>query len=134
MYKRQDLDSSKISFEEALQRFSDDESKNNGGIILNPKNGTSFFTIDEIDPSIRYTVEKMKIGDISDPSLSKSQDGTQAVYRLIKLPSRVSEYVFLFFLSINSSGFQPSIFPNLVSGDMFKDIIQDGYIEVISKS
>ena len=33
-------------------------SKNNGGIILNPKNGTSFFTFDEIDPSIRFTVEK----------------------------------------------------------------------------
>ena len=87
-----DLDSSKISFDEALQRFSDDESKNNGGIILNPKNGTSFFTFDEIDPSIRYTVEKMKIGDISDPSLSKSQDGTQAAYRLIKLNNKINEH------------------------------------------
>jgi len=87
-----DLDSSKISFDEALQLFSDDESKNNGGIILNPKNGTSFFTFDEIDPSIRYTVEKMKIGDISDPSLSKSQDGTQAAYRLIKLNNKIDEH------------------------------------------
>ena len=87
-----DLDSSKISFAEALQRFSDDESKNNGGIILNPKNSTSFFTFDEIDPSIRYTVEKMKIGDISDPSLSKSQDGTQAAYRLIKLNNKIDEH------------------------------------------
>ena len=87
-----DLDSLKILFDEALQRFSDDESKNNGGIILNPKTGTSFFTIDEIDPSIRYTVEKMKIGDISDPSLSKSQDGTQAAYRLIKLNNKINEH------------------------------------------
>ena len=89
---KSDLDSLKISFDEALQRFSDDESKNNGGIILNPKNGTSFFTFDEIDPSIRYTVEKMKIGDISDPSLSKSQDGTQAAYRLIKLNNKIDEH------------------------------------------
>ena len=87
-----DLDSLKILFDEALQRFSDDESKNNGGIILNPKNGTSFFTLDEIDPSIRFTVEKMKIGDISDPSLSKSQDGTQAAYRLIKLNNKIDEH------------------------------------------
>lgn len=87
-----DLDSLKILFDEALQRFSDDESKNNGGIILNPKTGTSFFTFDEIDPSIRYTVEKMKIGDISDPSLSKSQDGTQAAYRLIKLNNKIDEH------------------------------------------
>jgi len=89
---KSDLDSLKISFDEALQRFSDDESKNNGGIILNPKTGTSFFTFDEIDPSIRYTVEKMKIGDISDPSLSKSQDGTQAAYRLIKLNNKIDEH------------------------------------------
>jgi len=87
-----DIDSSKISFDKALQLFSDDESKNNGGIILNPKTGTSFFTFDEIDPSIKYIVEKMKIGDISDPSLSKSQDGTQAAYRLIKLNNKINEH------------------------------------------
>ena len=33
----------------------------------------------------------MKIGDISDP-LSKSQDGTQAAYRLIKLNNKIDEH------------------------------------------
>ena len=70
----------------------DDESKNNGGLIINPKNGTTFFTFEELDPSIRYIVERMNIGDVSDPSLSKSQDGTQAAYRLVKLNNKIEEH------------------------------------------
>ena len=87
-----DLDSSLISFKDALQKYSDDESKNNGGLIINPKNGTTFFTFEELDPSIRYIVERMNIGDVSDPSLSKSQDGTQAAYRLVKLNNKIEEH------------------------------------------
>ena len=86
------LDSSLISFKDALQKYSDDESKNNGGLIINPKNGTTFFTFEELDPSIRYIVERMNIGDVSDPSLSKSQDGTQAAYRLVKLNNKIEEH------------------------------------------
>ena len=89
---KSDLDSSLISFKDALQKYSDDESKNNGGLIINPKNGTTFFTFEELDPSIRYIVEKMNIGDVSDPSLSKSQDGTQAAYRLVKLNNKIEEH------------------------------------------
>ena len=89
---KSDLDSSLISFKDALQKYSDDESKNNGGLIINPKNGTTFFTFEELDPSIRYLVEKMNIGDVSDPSLSKSQDGTQAAYRLVKLNNKIEEH------------------------------------------
>ena len=89
---KSDLDSSLISFKDAIQKYSDDESKNNGGLIINPKNGTTFFTFEELDPSIRYMVERMNIGDVSDPSLSKSQDGTQAAYRLVKLNNKIEEH------------------------------------------
>jgi len=89
---KSDLDSSLISFKDAIQKYSDDESKNNGGLIINPKNGTTFFTFEELDPSIRYIVERMNIGDVSDPSLSKSQDGTQAAYRLVKLNNKIEEH------------------------------------------
>jgi peptidyl-prolyl cis-trans isomerase SurA len=89
---KSDLDSSLISFKDALQKYSDDESKNNGGLIINPKNGTTFFTFEELDLSIRYIVERMNIGDVSDPSLSKSQDGTQAAYRLVKLNNKIEEH------------------------------------------
>ena len=89
---KSNIDSSLISFKDALQKYSDDESKNNGGLIINPKNGTTFFTFEELDPSIRYIVERMSIGDVSDPSLSKSQDGTQAAYRLVRLNNKIEEH------------------------------------------
>ena len=89
---KMDIDSSIISFNEAIIKFSDDDSKNNGGLIINSKNGTTQFTVDELDPSIKYLIEKMEEGDISSPSLTKSNDGSQAAYRLIKLNKRIDEH------------------------------------------
>ena len=87
-----EIDSNLLSFEEAIIKYSDDESKNNGGLIINPQTGTTQFTYEELDPSIRYMVEKMSEGDISKPSLTKSQDGTQAAYRLLKIKSKKLEH------------------------------------------
>jgi len=87
-----EIDSNLLSFEEAIIEYSDDDSKNNGGLIINPQNGTTQFTYEELDPSIRYMVEKMSEGDISKPSLTKSQDGTQAAYRLLKIKSKKLEH------------------------------------------
>ena len=87
-----EIDSNLLSFEEAIIEYSDDDSKNNGGLIINPQTGTTQFTYEELDPSIRYMVEKMSEGDISKPSLTKSQDGTQAAYRLLKIKSKKLEH------------------------------------------
>ena len=87
-----EIDSNLLSFEDAIIEYSDDDSKNNGGLIINPQNGTTQFTYEELDPSIRYMVEKMSEGDISKPSLTKSQDGTQAAYRLLKIKSKKLEH------------------------------------------
>jgi len=87
-----EIDSNLLSFDEAIIKYSDDDSKNNGGLIINPQTGTTQFTYEELDPSIRYMVEKMSEGDISKPSLTKSQDGTQAAYRLLKIKSKKLEH------------------------------------------
>ena len=87
-----EIDSNLLSFEEAIIKYSDDDSKNNGGLIINPQTGTTQFTYEELDPSIRYMVEKMSKGDITKPSLTKSQDGTQAAYRLLKIKSKKLEH------------------------------------------
>ena len=48
-----DIDSNIISFDAAVKKFSDDNSKNNGGLIINPSTGSSQFTFDQLDPTIR---------------------------------------------------------------------------------
>lgn len=86
------IDSNYISFDDAIKEYSEDDSKNNGGLIINSSTGSSEFSLDELDPTIRYMIEDMEIDGISDPSLTKSNDATQAAYRIIRLNSRIAEH------------------------------------------
>ncbi len=89
---KNEIDSGLISFDDAVVKYSEDNSKNNGGLIINPSSGSTDFTFDELDPSIKYIVKNMNIGEITSPSLTKSDDGSQAAYRLIRLNNLVQEH------------------------------------------
>lgn len=73
-----------LSFEEAALKFSDDDTKNNGGLILNPQTGTASFTAEELDPSIFFLVEKMEEGGCSPATPFTTIDERKA-YRVIRL-------------------------------------------------
>ena len=89
---KNEIDSGIISFDDAVVKYSEDNSKNNGGLIINPSTGSTDFTFDELDPSIKYIVQNMNIGEITSPSLTKSDDGSQAAYRLIRLNNLIEEH------------------------------------------
>jgi peptidyl-prolyl cis-trans isomerase SurA len=89
---KNEIDSGLISFDDAVVKYSEDNSKNNGGLIINPSTGSTDFTFDELDPSIKYIVQTMNIGEITSPSLTKSDDGSQAAYRLIRLNNLIEEH------------------------------------------
>ena len=89
---KNEIDSGLISFDDAVVKYSEDNSKNNGGLIINPSTGSTDFTFDELDPSIKYIVQNMNIGEITSPSLTKSDDGSQAAYRLIRLNNLIEEH------------------------------------------
>ena len=89
---KNEIDSGLISFDDAVVKYSEDNSKNNSGLIINPSSGSTDFTFDELDPSIKYIVQNMNIGEITSPSLTKSDDGSQAAYRLIRLNNLVEEH------------------------------------------
>ena len=77
-----------MSFNNAALRYSDDkETKYNGGLLINPITGTTKFETDQVDPSIFFIVDKLKIGEFSNPVLMQTQNGKQA-YRLLYLKSR----------------------------------------------
>jgi len=82
---------SAMDFEKAALKFSDDPSKNNGGIMVNPNGGNSKFAADDIDPSLFFVIDKMKVGDISNPMIMNDNDGKQA-YRIVYLKSRSSAH------------------------------------------
>ncbi|MEE2931627.1 MAG: peptidylprolyl isomerase [Bacteroidota bacterium] len=82
---------STISFEEAVKQYSNDKTKNNAGLMINPVNGSNFYTMNELDPSLRYLVMNMKSGDISAPLKFENQD--RQAYRLIRLKNKTEEHI-----------------------------------------
>ena len=59
------LNDGSLNFEDASKNHSDDISKNNGGLLINPQTGSSFFTPDQLNVNIRYVVERMDEGEVS---------------------------------------------------------------------
>ncbi|MFZ4412818.1 MAG: foldase protein PrsA [Bacteroidales bacterium] len=82
---------SSMNFEKAALKYSDDPSRNNGGIMVNPNGGNSKFGADDIDPSLFFIIDKMKVGDISNPIIMNDNDGKQA-FRIVYLKSRSSAH------------------------------------------
>jgi peptidyl-prolyl cis-trans isomerase SurA len=78
------LKSGELTFEEAAKNHSDDVSKNNGGLLINPSTSSSLFTTESLPDDVRYSAEKLEEGEISSVNLFTMNDGTKA-YRIKKI-------------------------------------------------
>ncbi len=77
-----------ISFDEAAQKFSDDEdTKNNGGLIINPETNTAKLSPDKIDRLLFFQVDSMSLNKVSAPLAMTTSEG-KAAYRLVMVKSR----------------------------------------------
>jgi peptidyl-prolyl cis-trans isomerase SurA len=85
------INDSAMDFGRAAMKFSDDPSKNNAGIMVNPNSGNSKFNAEDIDPGIFYAIDKMKVGDMSKPIIMTDLDGKQA-YRIVYLKSHTTAH------------------------------------------
>ena len=66
-------------------KYSDDkQTKKSRGIVVNPNSGTAIFSIDQVNPQVYYTIDKMKPGEVFKPVPSQERDGGKG-YRIIKL-------------------------------------------------
>ena len=61
------------------------------GIVANPANGAIRFETSQVDPSILFQLDKMEVGDISNPMLITTHEGSQA-YRILKLNARTKPH------------------------------------------
>jgi peptidyl-prolyl cis-trans isomerase SurA len=62
----------------------DKNSRNNGGVVINPETGESKWKLAELDPDVSKVVEKMNVNDISAPFLTIDEKQKQ-VYKIVKL-------------------------------------------------
>ena len=75
------LKDTKMPFDSAAMRYSDDPSKINGGVIVNPYNLSYTFTEDQLDKSILYAINNLIAGEFSQVVPMITDDGNQA-YRI----------------------------------------------------
>ena len=80
-----------LTFEEAAYQFSEDESKNNGGLIINPQTGTSSFAVEEVDPSLFFVVDQLSVGQISESVYFTSLDQRKG-YRTLLLNKKTESH------------------------------------------
>lgn len=82
-----------IAFIVGVKRYSDDSqpSFNNGGDLVNPQTGNSFFEIGDLDPDVFFTIDTMQVGDVSSPFMFETPTGERG-FRIVKLKSRTAPH------------------------------------------
>lgn len=82
----------RITFEKAVEEYSDDkETKYNGGLITNPASGGTYWELSQLDQQIFFVIDKLTIGDVSEPNAVRVGDKKEA-YRILKLVSRTEPH------------------------------------------
>jgi peptidyl-prolyl cis-trans isomerase SurA len=75
-------------FEQAAKEHSDDvATKGNGGYFSDPDGGMRL-TVDELDPGVFFRIDSMKVGEISQPIVYRTDEGKDAV-RILYYKSRI---------------------------------------------
>jgi peptidyl-prolyl cis-trans isomerase SurA len=86
------VESGKVDFYTAANYFSDDEqSKYNGGMLLNSENvqsRTTLIPVEQLDASIFSALDTLKVGEYSRPSQFTGPDGKTG-YRFVYLKTRI---------------------------------------------
>jgi peptidyl-prolyl cis-trans isomerase SurA len=85
------IENKKVTFDEAVKLYSDDPSRNNGGLLINPATGESKFETGQLDPKIFFIIDKLKTGELSSPVPYKSDRGKEE-YRLYYLLERTTPH------------------------------------------
>ena len=83
--------SDSITFDQAVEKFSDDPNKNSGGYLLNPYTGGTSFEAEQLDPQVAFVVDKLKVGEISNPVPMKTEK-QQDAYRILYLKEKTAPH------------------------------------------
>ncbi|MFT3903246.1 MAG: peptidylprolyl isomerase [Niabella sp.] len=88
---RQEILDKKINFKDAAYKYSEDEMvKNYGPYVLNG-DGSTYITLDRLDREMVNTVGKLKVGEISEPTVFTNEQGKKGV-RLVYLRSKTEPH------------------------------------------
>ncbi len=81
-----------ISFEDVAEAYSaDEESKLNGGVMMNPMTTDVRWNVENLDRGIVYSIENLQPGGISEAALVRKPDGAE-IFRILQLRDRVAPH------------------------------------------
>ena len=80
-----------LTFDEAVRQFSDEKDRISGGILVNQASGGTLFDASELDQQVSYTINRMKVGELSEPVPMKTSDNRDA-YRLLYLKRKTAPH------------------------------------------
>jgi peptidyl-prolyl cis-trans isomerase SurA len=78
-----------ISFDQAAQKYSDDQvTKNAGGFFMDPSSNSPRVPTQSLDPKVFFVIDTMKIGSVSHPLSYVSEDGKHG-YRILYYKNKI---------------------------------------------
>ncbi|NCT10646.1 MAG: peptidylprolyl isomerase [Flavobacteriia bacterium] len=90
---RKEILDGKITFEEAVKKYSNDnETKNNRGIIVNPYTGDSKFDLTRMDPDLYARVAELKKEEITDVYFDQDGSGVK-MFKFILMKERTDTHI-----------------------------------------
>ncbi len=85
--------SDSVAFNTAVARYSEDEeTKHQGGMLVNPQTGNTYFEINQLDKTVYFAIEGLQLGEISQPLLYETYTGEKA-YRIVFLKTETEPHV-----------------------------------------
>jgi peptidyl-prolyl cis-trans isomerase SurA len=89
---RQKINNKEITFADAAKSSSDEkETRNNGGVLLNPRTMEPRFELTKMDPALYAQVSELKDGEVSLPILDQERGGGQ-FYKIVTVNNRFEEH------------------------------------------
>lgn len=80
-----------ITFDEAVKEYSDEADKVNGGYLVNELDGSTLFNAEDLDQQVSVVVNRLQVGEVSDPVPMKTSDGKDA-YRLLIIKKKTAPH------------------------------------------
>jgi peptidyl-prolyl cis-trans isomerase SurA len=85
---RKDVLFDKITFAEAVKKFSEDkDTRNNDGLIVNPVTNETRFDLTRMDPTLYARVINTKQGEVTEPFYEETREG-EKMYKIIFMKER----------------------------------------------
>ena len=90
---RKDIVANKYTFEQAALYVSQDkDSRNNKGLMMNPNTHTTLFEMADLPDDIGKVVDKLNVGEMSEPFITINQSNNRQQVAMVKLVRRIEAH------------------------------------------